>query len=155
MPRLILLFILISMAVVMGAFTAGLDGGFVYNEFPLMGGSFVPGDALAFEPIWRNGFENPAAAQFLHRWLAIATAAAILVVWWRAPHGTHRISRKLPLDLLAALAIVQVALGIATLLSVVALPLAVLHQAGAVALLTLALWAIHEARSMPRAARPV
>lgn len=152
--RLVALFVLIGATVAMGAFTAGLNGGFVYNEFPLMGGRFLPGDALAIEPGWRNAFENPVGAQFLHRWLAIATAIAILFVWWRAPHGEGRLSRKTPLDLLAAGALAQVALGIATLLTTVALPLAVLHQAGAVALLTLVLWAIYEARPMPRAARP-
>jgi len=152
-PQLILLFVLIALTVTMGAFTAGLDGGFVYNEFPTMGGAFVPGEAFALEPAWRNLFENPVTAQLVHRWLAVGTAAAILFVWWRAPHGTATRSRKRPVDLLAAMALVQVALGIATLLSVVWLPLAVLHQGGAVALLSLALWAIYEARPMPGVAR--
>jgi len=152
-PRLVVLFVLIALTVTMGAFTAGLEGGFVYNEFPTMGGAFVPGEAFVLEPAWRNLFENPVAAQFVHRWLAIGTALAILLVWWRAPHGTETMSRKRPVDGLASMALVQVALGIATLLSVVWLPLAVLHQAGAVALLRLALWAIYEARPMP-GARP-
>ncbi len=153
-PQLILLFALIALTATMGAFTAGLDGGFVYNEFPTMGGSFVPSDAFALEPAWRNLFENPVGAQLVHRWLAIATAAAILIVWWRAPHGAETVSRKRPVDLLLAAATVQVALGIATLLTIVWLPLAVLHQAGAVALLSVTLWAIYEARPMPRTARP-
>ena len=148
-PQLILLFMLIALTVTMGAFTAGLDAGFIYNEFPTMGGAFVPGEAFALEPAWRNIFENPVTAQLVHRWLAIGTAAAILFVCWRAPRGTETLSRKRPVDLLAAMALVQVALGIVTLLSVVWLPLAVLHQAGAVALLSFALWAIYEARPIP------
>ncbi|MDZ4737768.1 MAG: COX15/CtaA family protein [Rhodospirillaceae bacterium] len=45
------------------------------------------------------------------------------------------------------MALLQAALGIATLLSVVALPLAVLHQAGALLLLTALTWALYEARA--------
>jgi cytochrome c oxidase assembly protein subunit 15 len=145
-PRLVVVICLIGATVLMGAFTAGLDGGFVYNEFPAMGGAFLPSDALALEPLWRNAFENPVAAQFVHRWLAIATAATIVFVWWRAPHRIGTVSRGRPLDLLAAMAMLQVALGLATLLSVVWLPVAVLHQAGAVLLLTFALWSLYEAR---------
>jgi len=145
-PRLVLLLVCIAITATMGAFTAGMDGGLVYNEFPLMGGSFLPADALALAPVWINPFENPVAAQFLHRWLAIATAALILLTWWRAPRQDRGISRGRPFDLLAAMAIAQVGLGIATLLSIVWLPVAVLHQAGAVILLSLALWSIYEAR---------
>ncbi|MEX0810246.1 MAG: COX15/CtaA family protein [Dongiaceae bacterium] len=137
--------VLLGIAVTMGAFTAGLNGGFVYNEFPLMGGALLPGDALALEPLWINLFENPVAAQFAHRWLAVATVIAVLALWFVAPHAKDKVTRGRPLDLLAGMALLQGALGIATLLSVVALPLAVLHQAGALLLLTALVWALYEA----------
>jgi cytochrome c oxidase assembly protein subunit 15 len=137
--------VLLSITVAMGAFTAGLNGGFVYNEFPLMGGALLPEDALASDPVWINPFENPVAAQFVHRWLAVATVIAALALWFGAPHEKGRATRGRPLDLLAAIALVQFALGIATLLTVVWLPVAVLHQAGAVLLLTALTWTLYEA----------
>ncbi len=55
---LVLLILIIGMLTT-GGFTAGLDGGKIYNSFPLMGGSLVPGDILAQAPLWSNPFENP------------------------------------------------------------------------------------------------
>ena len=127
-----------------GGFTAGLDGGKIYNTFPLMGGELVPGDAFALEPLWRNPFENPTTAQFIHRWLAMLVALTVLVLWLRR----ERLSAeaRLSLDLVSGMVAIQVMLGISTLLLVVPVPLAALHQAGAVMVLTLTLWALHSLR---------
>ncbi len=127
-----------------GGFVAGLDGGKIYNTFPLMGGAFIPGDLLALGPIWRNPFENPAAAQFIHRWLAVIVAGTALALWLRrerlpAPSRT-------PVDLVAGMVAVQVMLGISTLLLVVPISLAAFHQAGAVMVLSLTLWTLHSLR---------
>ena len=143
--RLLWLALPIALTVAMGAFTAGLNGGFVYNEFPLMGGALLPQDAFAIGPVWINLFENPVAAQFAHRWLAVATVFATLTVWWTAARRGDNAQRGRPLDLLAAMALIQFALGIATLLTVVWLPVAVLHQAGAVLLVTALVRALYEA----------
>jgi cytochrome c oxidase assembly protein subunit 15 len=123
-----------------GAFVAGLDGGLVYNSFPLMGGRWIPSDAFA---TWASPFEDPVTAQFIHRWLAMAAVASIVALWlrrFRAATAARQI------DLLAAMALLQAGLGVATLLLAVPIPLAAAHQAGAVALWTLTLWALHAAR---------
>ncbi len=127
-----------------GGFTAGLDGGKIYNTFPLMGGGIVPGDLLALVPAWRNPFENPTTAQFVHRWLAMVVAGTALALWLRRERLPE--SARLPLDLLAGMVAIQVMLGISTLLLVVPIPLAACHQAGAVMLLSLTLWALHSLR---------
>jgi cytochrome c oxidase assembly protein subunit 15 len=123
-----------------GAFVAGLDGGLVYNSFPLMGGRWIPSDAFA---TWASPFEDPVTAQFIHRWLAMAAVASIVALWlrrFRAATAARQI------DLLAAMALLQAGLGVATLLLAVPIPPAAAHQAGAVALWTLTLWALHAAR---------
>lgn len=137
-----LVLILVAVTLIAGAFVAGLRGGSIYNTFPLMGDRLVPGEYAAMSPLWRNWFENPAAAQFNHRVLAETTWLAIAFLWL---FGRHRVvaAARQALDLLAAAATIQAALGIATLLSVVALPLAAAHQAGAVLLVTAALYARH------------
>ncbi|HLY64095.1 MAG TPA: COX15/CtaA family protein, partial [Chloroflexota bacterium] len=143
--HVLFLLVLVVATLTMGGFTAGLDGGKIYNTFPLMGGQLLPGDLLALEPLWRNPFENPTAAQFIHRWLAMAVAATVAALWLR--RGLLPAEARLPIHLLAGMVAVQVTLGISTLLLVVPVPLAAAHQAGAVMLLTLSLWALHSYRA--------
>jgi heme a synthase len=142
--HVLFLLALVVATLTMGGFTAGLDGGEIYNTFPLMGGQLVPGDLLALEPFWRNPFENPTAAQFIHRWLAMAVAATAAALWLR--RGLLPAGARLPIHLLAGMAAIQVSLGISTLLLVVPVPLAAAHQAGAVMLLTVTFWALHSYR---------
>jgi cytochrome c oxidase assembly protein subunit 15 len=127
-----------------GGFTAGLDGGKIYNTFPLMGGNLIPGEILAQSPLWTNPFENPVTSQFIHRWLAMIVAATVLALWLR--RGRLPAAARLPLDLVAGMTALQVCLGISTLLLVVPIPLAAAHQAGAVMLLSLTLFALHSLR---------
>ena len=129
---------LISLAITAGGFVAGLHAGLRYNSFPLMDGRLVPDGYWQLQPFWRNWFENIAAVQFNHRVLAtLAFMAAILaasVIRRTTPHAALA---------LAGAALLQYGLGIATLLLVVPIPAAILHQAMAVLLLTAAIVALH------------
>ncbi len=138
---------LVTLAFLAGGFVAGLDAGLLYNTFPLMEGRIVPLDYGTMAPWWRDWFENRATVQFHHRVLAIATLAAVLVFAWRALRaGPPPLLRRATIATTHA-AVLQVALGIATLLLVVPLSLAVLHQAGALVLFTAALWLRFELRA--------
>jgi heme a synthase len=121
-------FALLGITIAWGAFTAGLDGGMVYNTWPKMDSHWVPPEmALPF------GFLNdPGAVQFVHRWLAISTFVFIFWFGWRM--------KNFPLILMA---LFQVALGIGTVMSQVAIPMAALHQAGAMVLLALMIRQLH------------
>jgi cytochrome c oxidase assembly protein subunit 15 len=133
---------LIAVTVASGGFVAGLDAGFVYNSFPLMDGRLVPATYGALEPWIANPFDNPAAAQFNHRALAIVTLLSVVGLWlWARRFALPERSRS-ALNLMLAIALLQVSLGIAALLLVVPVWLGALHQAGAIALLTAALWAL-------------
>jgi cytochrome c oxidase assembly protein subunit 15 len=138
---------LVYLMVLAGGLVAGIRAGFAYNSFPRMNGHWVPPEILMLEPWYRNFTNNMATVQFDHRLLALTLA--LLVPWfvWR----THRTADLLPparraADLFLALLVVQIALGIATLLLVVPLPLAAAHQAGAVLLFAGALNAAHALR---------
>jgi len=132
---------LVFVVVLTGGFVAGLDAGLVYNTWPLMGGQFVPPTYGDLSPAWRNVFENRAAVQFNHRLLAYLTVATALWLAWRrlaadaATASARRAWRWVPLA-----ALLQVALGVVTVLLHVPIAVAVLHQLGAVALLTAALY---------------
>lgn len=123
-----------------GGMVAGINAGFIHNTWPLMDGGLLPEDFGAMSPFWLNFFENHSTVQFDHRILAYATAIVAGLYWYRvrgaAPHPrAHKAA-----NLLGAMVVVQLLLGISTLLLVVPLPLAVLHQAGAVLLFGFAVW---------------
>lgn len=137
---------IIALEIAVGGFVAGLHGGLVYNNFPMMGEHWIAPDLFSQSPWWRNVFENPVTAQFLHRLLAGFVAIALISLVVRArragvPRDLRRRFYYLPLGLLG-----QAALGIATLMLAVPVPLAVAHQAGAFILLTLGLYALHGLR---------
>jgi len=136
----------ISLTLVSGGFVAGLDAGFVYNTFPLMGDEFIPEEAFELIPVYLNFFEHAVTAQFIHRSLAELLLIFVLFFWFRTRvFGLHDRTRFIANALLVMIC-VQASLGIATLLLVVPVSVAAIHQAGAVALLTVALWNMHEFR---------
>ena len=148
----------------LGAFVAGLDAGLMYNEFPLMNGRLVPPLNELFLPPyphphlwWRNLFENPTTVQFDHRLLAMTTYLATALLFASSRRAVVRAALP-PLALRTAaaafaMANVQVALGISTLLYLVPVPLAAAHQAGSVALLTTAIHVLLALRRPSAAAR--
>lgn len=146
------LLLLLAVTIVSGAFVAGLRAGMIYNTFPLMGDQWVPGGLLAMEPAWRNWFENPVTAQFTHRVLALTTLALVLLLWGWSLLVRLAPAQRLALHGLAVMALVQVVLGISTLLMFVPVGLGAAHQGGAVLLLGATLFALHE---LGRAPQPV
>lgn len=114
---------LVFAQIVAGAFVAGLDAGFGWNTWPLMDGGLLPDGFASLEPWWRNLFENHAAVQFNHRMLGYlvgVAAIALGIAGWRAGKAWG--------PLIAALTLVQIGLGVATLLLVVPVHLALAHQ---------------------------
>ena len=148
----IIAIVIASITILWGVFVAGLDAGLIYNEFPLMGGQVVPPEGFFLSPAWRNFVDNHAMVQFTHRMLAVTT---FLIVVAYAVRGLNmawprRVRRNAVLILI--MMIVQVSLGVATLLSGVMIPLAAAHQAGALTVLALLLWQDWEMRRYPLAA---
>ncbi len=127
----------ILLVVVSGAFVAGLNAGLIYNTFPLMDGQIIPDGLYDLAPWHLNWFENIMTVQFNHRILGITLVVLISATWWRIRSSTASESVKTLANAFAAMAIIQAGLGIATLLLVVPLWLALLHQTGALILFTL------------------
>jgi len=129
-----------------GGFVAGLDAGFAYNTFPLMDGGLWPDDFFSMQPWWINMFEHIPTVQFDHRLLAESVFVLVLVFWWRHRGSAATPRAGMAVNVLLLAMLVQVGLGIATLLLVVPVSIAAIHQAGAVVLLSAALWATFELR---------
>jgi cytochrome c oxidase assembly protein subunit 15 len=112
-----------------------------------MNGNVVPPEIFMLEPWWRNFFWNMATVQFDHRAIAWLLTFTVPLLWWKV-----RTTEALPArarvggHLLLVFVALQIALGIATLLLVVPIPLAAAHQAGAVLVFAAALNVAHALR---------
>jgi cytochrome c oxidase assembly protein subunit 15 len=129
-----------------GGFVAGLKAGFAYNTFPLMDGHWIPRVMWLLDPWWHNLFENIATVQFNHRLLALLTLAGILAIWLAGRGAGLGARARLALHLLLAAGLLQVALGISTLLLHVPLSLAAAHQGGALLLFSALVFFNHALR---------
>ncbi|KAF2434229.1 electron transfer protein 1, mitochondrial precursor [Tothia fuscella] len=154
-----------------GALVAGLDAGLIYNEFPWMGLGLTPPKKELLDEFyshtpdrsdlwWRNMLENPSLVQLDHRILATTSFTAICLLF-AYPRMSSNLKKAIPRDVKVALsgvlhlALIQVTLGISTLIYMVPTWLASAHQAGAIALLTGVLVLGNRLRVSPRTLRLV
>ena len=126
-----------------GALVAGIHAGYAYNTFPTMDGHWIPPEVLLIEPWWKNLVYNMATVQLDHRLLAYTIVVFAGILWWRV--RASRLSSLAPAwaNALAIAVALQVCAGIATLLNRVPVPLAAIHQAGALVAFTCALGLAH------------
>ena len=130
--------VLVSVTILAGAFVAGMDAGLLYNEYPLMGDSLLPVEYG--EEGLVDAFENPAAAQFHHRWIAVLAALAVSGLWVKA---RRNMLAKLRAHIMIVIVVFQFLLGVTTLLLGVPVWAGALHQLGAVLLLGSVLATLH------------
>jgi cytochrome c oxidase assembly protein subunit 15 len=134
---------LVLLTVVSGGFVAGLKAGLIFNSFPLMGGKWIPEGIAALSPWHLNLFENMVTVQFNHRLLAI-TSGILALIWYVKGRGHFedpQINRSF--KLVGMVVIIQVLLGISTLLMHVPVWLGAMHQAGALILISVMLINVH------------
>ena len=137
---------IIFITIMSGGFVAGTRAGFAFNTFPLMDGKLIPDGLFAVEPIWRNFFENIITVQFDHRVLATLLFLLIPAFWLKARQFALEPMPQISIHLLLAALVLQIILGISTLLLIVPVSLAAAHQGGAVILLTASLFASQQLR---------
>lgn len=119
---------LVAIQLIWGAFVAGLDAGFVYNDWPFMAGTFFPEGMWRMDPKWLNLIDNEGTVQFVHRTIAYILVALSFVPLYAAIKGKRPGCMKTLAGGLAGIVSLQVIAGIATLMLVVPVPLGVLHQ---------------------------
>ncbi len=135
--------------ILLGALVAGIDAGRAYPTWPLMNGQFFPADAFYVPdgqggslPVWHAFFENPGLVQFIHRMSGYLLFAFGVVVWLRGRRSAYMATRA-AFHAVMAMLVVQMAFGIATVLTVAHVHVAITHQIGAVILWVLILRARH------------
>jgi cytochrome c oxidase assembly protein subunit 15 len=132
--------LLIFLQILLGAFVAGLHAGMTYNTFPLMDGHWIPPGLFPLDPWYRSMFEDVTTVQFEHRMMAY-TISLVIPLFWLVGRNNPHISHLLPI--LFSMFVVQILLGILTLLFVVPVPLASLHQINALVLFGIAVSIMH------------
>jgi cytochrome c oxidase assembly protein subunit 15 len=122
-----------------GAYMAGLDAGYAFNSWPMMGDEWFPAATQWMQPLVRNFADNPVVVQFVHRWLAFLVAGVAVWLGLKAWARGYWQESALLIGAVAA----QIILGILTLLSGVRIEIAVAHQGMAALLLAAAIAAAH------------
>jgi cytochrome c oxidase assembly protein subunit 15 len=138
-PFALLALFLLFVQLLFGAFTAGLNAGYVSNTWPLMNDHFVPEGIEWVGSLWATVSSDPYLVHFIHRWWAWIAALALIMLARKA----KRVGERGPSIAINAAVGTQIVLGIATVLSGIALPLAVLHQAVGALVVASAAWGAH------------
>ena len=122
--------------ILLGALVAGIDAGRAFPDWPLMAGGFFPPQPFSLQPLWRNFFEDAGLVQFMHRMAGYILFAFALVLWGLARRSANRNIRA-AFNMMMAVMLLQVVLGIFTVIYSAPVHLAITHQFMAVIL-----WAV-------------
>ena len=134
---------LIFLMILSGGLVAGTKAGFAYPTWPLMGDSFIPAGLYSLAPAWLSAFEDITTIQFNHRIFAYVIVALVLTFAAKTLKADIQGPARTGVFLLIGLLLLQVTLGISTLIFYVPVPVAAAHQVGAVALLSASLFVSH------------
>ena len=134
----LIVFGVLFLQLLFGAYTAGLNAGYVSNTWPLMHGSLIPVGIDWSGSVWTMLNNDPYVIHFIHRWWAWV-AVGFLIVLARRVRGQ---SRKASIAIHSSYG-VQVLLGIATVITGVSIHFAVLHQAVGALVVIATVWGMH------------
>lgn len=135
--------------ILIGALVAGIDAGRSYTDWPLIGGQVFPPDASVLEPWWRNLFESPGLVQWIHRMAGYLLLIFAVIVWTRGRRSPNPRTR-FAFNLAFVALLLQVVLGIVTVVYAAPLHIAIVHQLLAIGVWTAILNARFQA-AYPRA----
>ncbi len=140
-PAVALALVILALQLVWGAFVAGLNAGYAFSSWPLMGDEIFPAATPIVGGIWTTIVDNPIVVQFIHRWWAFVAAGAMI---WLGIQAIRAGDRRAGIAL-HALIVVQILLGIATLLSGMEFAIALSHQGVGALVVIAAAWCAHAA----------
>ena len=129
-----ILFILVLFQILLGAFVSGLDAGKIYQTWPLMNNTFFPDDSTILTIKDYFNFENKSLVQFYHRNLAYIIIGYFFLISFRYFKSNNVMIIKNFLIVLIVI-LIQIFLGIFTLISGLNLYLASLHQISSILLI--------------------
>ena len=127
--------ILIFLQIIIGAFVSGMDAGKIYNSWPLMGNSFFPDDNELINLFQISALSDPSLVQFIHRNLAYFIGFFYLCIFFYVYKNKIKNLYK-SLNVLGFFIILQIILGIFTLLYGAQIIIASMHQISSIFLVS-------------------
>ena len=127
--------VLILTQIVIGAFVSGMDAGKIYNSWPLMGGTYFPNDNKIENLFKLSAFSDPSLVQFIHRNLAYVIGFFYLLIFFKVyKNKINKLYRSV--NILGFFMILQIVLGIFTILLGAQIYIAAVHQVSSIFLVT-------------------
>ena len=138
----LLFLMLIFIQIVLGAFVSGMDAGLIYNSWPLMGNSYFPDDNELYNLFHLSAFNDASLVQFLHRNLAYIILFLYLIILMKIYKNQIRDS-FFAINLVGLVLLVQITLGILTLINGAQIILASLHQISSIFLVSTSIYLLY------------
>ena len=136
---------LIFLQIIIGAFVSGMDAGKIYNSWPLMGNSYFPDDSKILQLFKIGALSDPSLVQFLHRNLAyLIFFTYLMLIYVVIKKKINQLIK--PITILGSIILIQIILGILTVLSGAGIVLASLHQLSSIFLMSSALFFLYKNR---------
>ena len=129
----------IFLQIIIGALVSGMDAGKIYNTWPLMGNNYFPDDNSFFNLFNLNALSDPSLVQFLHRNLAYLILLIFVIILYFV------LSNKLLkfysiIKILGTVLLIQIILGILTILNGAQMLIASMHQISSIALISFSIY---------------
>ena len=138
----IIFLILIFTQISIGAFVSGMDAGKIYNSWPLMDSSYFPNDSELINLFSFRSFSDPSLVQFMHRNIAYFIMGFYILILIEIYKKKMTVFFKI-IKIIGFLLLVQVILGILTLLSGAQIFLASMHQISSIFLVSSAIYLLY------------
>ena len=138
----IIFIILIFFQIAIGAFVSGMDAGKIYNSWPLMGLKYFPDDSLIIDLFSLSVFNNPSLVQFIHRNLAYIILIFFIIIFYKIVKNKLYDFLK-PILIVGFLLIIQVVLGIFTILYGAEIIFASMHQFSSIFLIASSIYLLY------------
>ena len=134
-----LFLILIFVQIVIGAFVSGMDAGKIYNSWPLMGNTYFPNDSNLKDLLKLSALSDPSLVQFIHRNLAYLITIFYVFIFCKV-YKNKISSLYRSVNILGLLIILQIILGIFTVINGAQIYIAALHQLSSIFLVSSSLY---------------
>ena len=129
------LLLIVYIQISIGAFVSGMDAGTIYNTWPLMGSNYFPDDNNIINLLSLSAFNDASLVQFLHRNLAYLIIIIYILIFFKIYRTNNKRLYK-PINLIGFFLIIQIVLGVLTLLSGAQIYLASMHQISSIFLVS-------------------
>ena len=138
----IIFLLLIFLQISIGAFVSGMDAGKIYNSWPLMGFSYFPDDNSIINLFKLEAFNDPSLVQFMHRNLAYLIFIFYLLILFIV-YKNNLLNLFKTIKIIGFILIVQIVLGILTLLSGAQMIFSSMHQISSIFLVSSSIYLIY------------